>query len=127
MHFPYLCKVIRKLRAYKQLISSLWIGIMTLSIALIVLHQHDHSEDSCSSHTKQEHHQSNGEDCQYCYLFFQQGIQFVKDFSWESRPTEFQLSSISNFSKPEFPQLNPKKSKSLRAPPLANISLLFNL
>lgn len=123
MHLNYICIVITYLRPYKQLISSLWIGIMLLSIALIVLHRHDHSQGSvsCATETKHEHQHQQSEDCHYCFLFFQQGIQTVKAFTWESSPTEIQLTRVINSREFKFPILNPKTSKSLRAPPLAII------
>ena len=122
MHLTYLCTVIRLLRSYKQVISSLWIGIMFLSISLIVLHRHDHShenQDSCELNHKHQHDHSHAEDCHYCFLFFQQGIQVETPFHWESNPKGFLLNTIQSIQVFEAPILEPKSSKSLRAPPHA--------
>ncbi len=96
---------------------------MFLSIGLIVLHRHDHHQEShsCHTETKHDHQHPNSEDCHYCFLFFQQGIQNVHGFSWESKPVEFLIAAVLNHSKIEFPSLNPQTGKSLRAPPLSYI------
>lgn len=125
MHLIYLCNVIRLLRSYKQLISTLWIGVMFLSISLIVLHRHDlhtDSNDSCHLTEKHNHQHSHAEDCQYCFLFFQQGINLVTPFLWESNPESFQINTILNNRIFESPLLKIQSSKSLRAHPFYTLS-----
>ena len=93
---------------------------MFLSLGLIVLHRHDLTGESplCSTESNHKDHHSHPEDCHYCFLFFQQGIQNVKVFSWQSNPIGFQLTSLLIQREIKFPYLYTQTSKSLRAPPL---------
>ena len=122
MHLNYICIVITTIRPLKQLISTFWIGVIFLSMVLIVLHRHDHNHDSLKECQTQDHHHANSDDCHYCFLFFQQGIESNPTFHWESRAAEFQLSTKFNLNVLESPHLNTRSNKFLRGPPFLSTS-----
>lgn len=97
---------------------------MLISISLIAFHRHDHLEThSLSAHgtchsTDHDNQHHNSDDCQYCFLYYQQSIQLVSEFQWDASPVEYDLMNIIVGEILDSPFLKRQYSKGLRAPPI---------
>lgn len=112
--------MIRSLRPFKNSIVSLWISILVLSMGLIVTHDHHHEDHGTSCHTTEESHDQHDHhaDCQYCFLYFQQGISLQNAFHWDATPVELEIKVTLSEDYKSHPYLKPFYSKGLRAPPI---------
>ena len=86
--------MITRIHRFGKWIGRLWLALMLLSIGLVALHRHDVKIDANHCHEQHDQDHQHPEDCAYCFLYFQQGIDCTTGYHWTLAPMEIFLAPV---------------------------------